>query len=361
MEANGSKDLADNALARATQVFVKRQPEIHLFAARFKEHNGDVEGARVAYQLVHAEISPGLLEAIIKHANMERRLGNLEDAFSLYEQAIAIEKGKEQSQMLPMLYAQYSRFLYLVSGNAEKAREILTGALDLVQLSKPFLEALIHFETILPPPRKIDYLDSLVDKFMVPSSDSPSTASAAEKEDISAIFLEFLGFFGDVQSIKKAEDRHAKLFLPHRPISELRKRHAEDFLTSDKTKLAKSYPGAPSAAQSLMGSYPNTQNQWPAGYGVQPQTWPSTTQAQQWAPGYSQPAAYGAYSSYGSNYVAPQVPTSVPQSAGYAAYPSTYPVQTIPQQSYAQPAAAPTLTPAQQPASVPQPYYATYY
>ncbi|GLU07813.1 hypothetical protein SLE2022_247590 [Rubroshorea leprosula] len=361
MEANGSKDLADNALARATQVFVKRQPEIHLFAARFKEHNGDVEGARAAYQLVHAEISPGLLEAIIKHANMERRLGNLEDAFSLYEQAIAIEKGKEQSQMLPMLYAQYSRFLYLVSGNAEKAREILIGALDLVQLSKPFLEALIHFETILPPPRKIDYLDSLVDKFMVPSSDSPSTVSAAEKEDISAIFLEFLGFFGDVQSIKKAEDRHAKLFLPHRPISELRKRHAEDFLTSDKTKLAKSYPGAPSAAQSLMGSYPNTQNQWPAGYGVQPQTWPSTTQAQQWAPGYSQPAAYGAYSSYGSNYVAPQVPTSVPQSAGYAAYPSTYPVQTIPQQSYAQPAAAPTLTPAQQPASVPQPYYGTYY
>lgn len=52
----------------------QRQPEIHLFAAWFKEHNGDVPGARAAYQLVHTEISPGLLEAIIKHANMERRL-----------------------------------------------------------------------------------------------------------------------------------------------------------------------------------------------------------------------------------------------------------------------------------------------
>ncbi|OMO65000.1 RNA-processing protein, HAT helix [Corchorus capsularis] len=367
MEASGSMDLADNALARATQVFVKRQPEIHLFAARFKEQNGDIAGARAAYQLVHSEISPGLLEAIIKHANMESRLGKLEDAYSLYEQAIAIEKGKEHSQTLPMLYAQYSRFVYLVSGNAEKAREILTGALDQVQLSKPFLEALIHFETILPPPRRIDYLESLVDKFIAPNSDG----SAADREDLSSIFLEFLSLFGDVQSIKKAEDRHAKLFLPHRPMSELRKRHAEDFLSSDKTKLAKSYSGAPSPGQSLMGAYPNAQNQWPAGYGAQPQTWPPTTQtqaqpqaqAQPWAPGYSQQAAYGAYGNYGTNYATQQVPTSVPQSAGYAAYPTTYPVQTFPQQNYAQPAAATTLTPAQQPAAAAaaQNYYGTYY
>ena len=44
--------------------------------------------------------------------------GKLEDAFSLYEQAIAIEKGKEHSQTLPLLYAQYSRFSYLVGGRA---------------------------------------------------------------------------------------------------------------------------------------------------------------------------------------------------------------------------------------------------
>nr|KJB10037.1 hypothetical protein B456_001G181500 [Gossypium raimondii] len=360
MEASGSMDLANNALVRATQVFVKRQPEIHLFAARFKEQNGDIEGAQAAYHLVHSEISPGLLEAIIKHANMECRLGKLEDAFSLYEQAIAIEKGKEHSQTLPMLYAQYSRFSYLVSGNAKKAREILTGALDHVQLSKPFLEALIHFETILPSPRQIDYLQSLVDKFISPNSDG----SAADKEDLSSIFLEFLSLFDDVQSIKRAEDRHAKLFLPHRPMSELRKRHAEEFLSSDKTKLVKSYSGAPSPGQSLMGAYPNAQNQWPAGYGAQPQTWPPTTQAQAqpWTSGYSQQAAYGAYSSYGSNYAAPQVPTSVPQIASYGVYPTTtYPMQSFPQQSYAQPTAATTLTPAQQPppaaAAAPQAYY----
>ncbi|ESR56980.1 hypothetical protein CICLE_v10018866mg [Citrus x clementina] len=357
MEASGSMDLAHNALARATHVFVKRLPEIHLFAARFKEQNGDIDGARAAYQLVHTETSPGLLEAIIKHANMERRLGNLEDAFSLYEQAIAIEKGKEHSQTLPMLYAQYSRFLHLVSGNAEKARKILVDSLDHVQLSKPLLEALIHFESIQSSPKQIDFLEQLVDKFLMSNSDSPSTANAAEREELSCVFLEFLGLFGDAQLIKKAEDRHARLFLPHRSTSELRKRHAEDFLASERAKMAKSYSGAPSPAQSLMGAYPSSQNPWAAGYGVQPQTWPPATQAQ--AQQWNQQAAYGAYSAYGSSYPTPQ--TSVPQNAAYGAYPPAYPAQTFPQQGYSQPTAAATVTPAQQPASVAQTYYGSYY
>ncbi|XP_015901156.2 pre-mRNA-processing factor 39-1 isoform X3 [Ziziphus jujuba] len=367
MEASGNLDLANNALARATQVFVKRQPEIHIFSARFKEQSGDIPGARAAYQLVHSEISPGLLEAIIKHANMEHRLGNLEDAFSLYEQAIAIEKGKEHSQTLPMLFAQYSRFVYLVSGNAEKAREIIVEALEHVQLSKPLLEALIHFESIQSLPKQIDYLDSLVVKFIVPNPENPNVASVAEREELSSIFLEFINLFGGTESIKKAEDRHAKLFLPHRSTSELKKRHADDYLASDKTKIAKSYSSVPSPAQSLMGAYPSAQTQWSAGYGVQPQAWPPATQAQgqqQWTPGYTQQqAAYSAYGGYGSSYTNPQLPATTTQTTAYAAYPPTYSAQTFPPQSYAQPTAATAAAPvpAQQSASAAQAYYGTYY
>ncbi|KAL2321089.1 hypothetical protein Fmac_030058 [Flemingia macrophylla] len=360
MEASGSMDLANNVLARATQVFVKRQPEIHLFCARFKEQTGDIAGARAAYQLVHTETSPGLLEAIIRHANMEYRLGKLEDAFSLYEQAIAIEKGKEHSQTLPMLFAQYSRFVYLASGNAEKARQILVEGLENVLLSKPLLEALLHFEAIQPFPKQvdIDFLESCVVKFIMPNSESPGVASATEREELSSIFLEFLNLFGDVQSIKRAEDRHAKLFLPHRSMSELKKRHAEDFLASDKTKAARTY-SVQSPAQSVMGTYPNVQNQW-TNYGVQPQTWPPVTQAQgqQWAAGYTPQASYGSYAGYAGNYANAQQPASVPQSTAYGAYPPAYPAQpAVPQQNYAQPIAAP----AQQPAAVPQAYYGSYY
>ncbi|XP_057507970.1 pre-mRNA-processing factor 39-1-like isoform X2 [Actinidia eriantha] len=361
MEACGSMDLANNALARATQVFVKRQPEIHLFAARFKEHSGEIPGARAAYQLVNTEIAPGLLEAIIKHANMEYRLGNLEDACSVYEQAIVIEKGKEHSQSLPFLFAQYSRFLHLVSGNVEKAREVLVQAHENVELTKPLLEALIHLESIQPPPKRIEYLDSLVEKFLVPSPDSLNIASVSEREELSSIYLEFLDLFGDAKSIKKADDRHAKIFLHHKSTSESKKRSAEDYLISEKTKLAKSYSNVPTTSPSVMGAYPNAQNQWAAGYGSQPQGWPQVAQSQgqQWNPGYAQQAAYG---SYGSSYAHPQIPTTVPQTAAYGAYPPTYPVQAFPQQGYAQPATSAALNPAQQTASVPpQAYYGGYY
>uniref|UniRef100_A0A803M969 Pre-mRNA-processing factor 39 n=1 Tax=Chenopodium quinoa TaxID=63459 RepID=A0A803M969_CHEQI len=324
MEGSGSIDLADNALARATQVFVKRQPEIHLFAARIKEQRGDVPGARGAYHLVHTEISPGLLEATIEHANMERRLGNMEDAFSLYEQAIAIEKGKEHSQSLPMLFAQYSRFVYLVYGNAEKARDILVGALDHVQLSKPLLEALIHLESIQSLPKQIDYMDSLVDKYLAPVPDSSDAASILEREELSSIYMEFLDLFGDVQSLKKAKDRHAKLFLRHRRPSESRKRSADDFLTSDKAKLAKSYSGVPSTAPA---TYSAAQTQWAAGYGTQAQPWPQAAQTagQPYNSTYPQQAAYSGY--YGNSYAPQPVPASAPQTAAYGAYPSTYPAQ----------------------------------
>ena len=65
----------------------QRHPEIHLFAARLKEQGGDISGARAAYQLVHTGIAPGLLEAIIKHANMEHRLVRLQNPDVKYRQS----------------------------------------------------------------------------------------------------------------------------------------------------------------------------------------------------------------------------------------------------------------------------------
>ena len=106
--------------------------------------------------------------------------------------------------------------------------------------------------------------------------------------------LQCLGIFGDAQSIKKAADRHAKFFLPHNSKSELKKRHAEDYLSSDRAKIAKPYSNATSPPQSLMGAYTSAQNQWTAGYGLQPQAWPPATQVQtqQWTPGFNQQVDY---------------------------------------------------------------------
>jgi hypothetical protein len=51
----------------------QRRPEVHLFAARFREQEGDVKGARSAYEVLSSELAPGLLGATVKHANFEHR------------------------------------------------------------------------------------------------------------------------------------------------------------------------------------------------------------------------------------------------------------------------------------------------
>ncbi|KAJ8511872.1 hypothetical protein OPV22_002306 [Ensete ventricosum] len=100
-------------LYRRSVFHFQKQPEIHLFAARFKELSGDIVGAHAEYQNLYSEISPGLLEAFVKLANMEYQVGNKEAAFSVYERAISSGLGKGQSQLLPFLIIQYSRFIYL--------------------------------------------------------------------------------------------------------------------------------------------------------------------------------------------------------------------------------------------------------
>ncbi|VAI53145.1 unnamed protein product [Triticum turgidum subsp. durum] len=365
MEDRQSLELANNALARATHVFVKKQTEIHLFSARFKELTGDTDGARAEYQHLHSVLYPGLLEAIVKHANMEHRLGDKESACLVYEKAIAAEKEKEQSQLLPMLLIQYSRFLYMV-GDLEKAREISGGLHGLANLTKPVLEAVIFLESIFQSEKRIDLLESLVEKFLTAEQTQGELASLSDKEELSSIYLEFLDTFGDVQSIKKATTRHTILFSRKRSILPSKKRRADDAVMSGRDKMAKTGDGT----QPGMGTDLNAHN---------PAVWPVTSEAsaQQWGAAYAQQAAYPAYGAYDYSQ---QMPQSAPQAAAYGAYPPTYPAQAYPQQSYAQPAAMPVAaavpTPAQAPApaaaypqqpavaAAPQAYYggaATYY
>ncbi|OEL33725.1 Pre-mRNA-processing factor 39 [Dichanthelium oligosanthes] len=375
MEDKGSLELANNALARATHVFVKKQPEIHLFSARFKELNGDVSGARAEYQHLYSVLCPGFLEAIVKHSNMEHRLGDKESACSVYEKAIAAEREKEQSQLFPTLLIQYSRFLFLAIRDLEKARETLTALHEQLNVAKPVLEAVIHLESIFPCEKRIDFLDSLVEKFVTHESSQGEGSSLGDKEEISSIFLEviiktiddpftnclqFLDLFGDAKSMKKALTRHTTLFSCKRSILPSKKRKADDAIVSDRDKLAKT-----GGTQPVMGTDPNAPN---------PPVWPATSEAsgQQWGAAYPPQAAYPAYGTYDYSH---QMPQPAPQAA-YGAYPPTYPAQGYTQQSYAQPAAmaaapvpaaapppaaAPAAAYPQQPAAAPQPYYGTTY
>ncbi|KAH9325282.1 hypothetical protein KI387_005460, partial [Taxus chinensis] len=375
MGASGNMEIASNALVRATDVFVKRCLEIHIFAARFKEQIGDIDGARAAFQIL-GELAPELVETVVKHANMEKRLGNIEVAMSIYETAIAAEKAKEKSHMLDMLIIQYTRFLHQVEGNVDKAREVLVHSLDLLPSSKPLIMAAIHFESISRISKELDYLDSIVD--CATKADTSQSLSSSDREEISSIFIEFLDLFGDIHAVRKAEARHKQLFpAAHKSRAVSRKRPLSDCSASDKGKILKTNTTSESPAQS--NTFASGQSQWGVGYGSQgysqqPQNWQQVPpqqvphaqpqqwnagydqqgapqqlphgQPQQWNPGYDQQGAYGAYGGYANYGSQQQQPQQQPQA--YGGYGQGYP----PQQNYGQTAPAYTA-PQQQPSVQP--------
>lgn len=49
---------------------------------------------------------------------------------------------------------------------------------------------MICMEAMFPLPKRIDYIDTLVEKFIVPNPDNHDIASVAEREELSSIFLE---------------------------------------------------------------------------------------------------------------------------------------------------------------------------
>lgn len=61
-------------------------------------------------------------------------------------------------------------------------------------------QALLHFEAIQPQPKRvdIDFLESLVVKFIMPNAENPGVASATEREELSSIFLEVIPYKKDV-------------------------------------------------------------------------------------------------------------------------------------------------------------------
>ncbi|XP_024366580.1 pre-mRNA-processing factor 39-1 isoform X4 [Physcomitrium patens] len=340
MDEEGKIESALDALHRASSTFVKRRPEIHLFAARYQEQLADIKGARASYEVLSNSLAPGLLEAIVKHANFEKRQGNGDTACSLFESALELGKIKEDSRARAVLYIQYARFLDQVLKSPEKARKVYSTALDSLPSSKTLLEAVTNFEASHHPGiSEVEYVNSLVDKAIAPSKiEGSSVLSAADREELSIIRLEFVDSFGSVEDVKKSEARHVEYFPPPKSTVESKKRPSLDNSVPDRAKVHKPYVGATATAPVTGPPAYSGQTQWntfapQAGYAQQSQGWQQPpiqqptppVQSQQWNQGYAAHqggyAGYGGYTSYGP----PQQQAPVPQQPPYGGYGQGYP------------------------------------
>ncbi|XP_024539541.1 pre-mRNA-processing factor 39 isoform X1 [Selaginella moellendorffii] len=288
LEKQNNLEMANDALHRATHIFVKKVPDVHIFAARFQERTGDATAARKTYKYISTELVPGHLDAIVKAAHFEMREGDNDAACGVFESAIEVEKAKEESKTLSLLYVQYNRFLCRIDRKS-KAKEVLEAAME-IPLTKIAVEAAIYNE-YRSEVKQLDKLSSLIQQ----ATKAETGLAHTDREELSSLHLEFVDAFGDINAVMEAEYRHEGLFPFRKSYIDFKRRLAHDASFSDRAKLLKSSPAA-------MQAY--GQQQWAAAYGGQsyPQNWQQqqAPQTAQWNAYAQQGYGYGSYTAYGT-------------------------------------------------------------
>lgn len=212
LESKGGRELAISALARATQIFLKSVPEIHLFNARFKEHIGDANGARAALALCDPKSDSSFIESIAAQANLERRLGNYAAASAIYEKALKRAREKRKLHVLPSLYSHFARLTFLITGSAAASRDVLIEGIRQVPRCRFLLEELIKFAMTHEGANHVSIIDSIIADAISPGLDENGELGAKDREKISCLFIEFVNLCGTMHDIIKAGNRHIRLF-----------------------------------------------------------------------------------------------------------------------------------------------------
>ncbi|KAM3251161.1 pre-mRNA-processing factor 39-2 isoform X1 [Capsicum annuum] len=212
MEAMGGRELAMFALERATKVFSKNVPEIHLFTARYMEQIGDPNGARTSFPPINTDRDSCFIQYVINRANMEKRLGNRAAACEIYKRAIDVAAKEQKLQCIPMLYAGYYRLRHMITASVEAARDVIIDGIQRFPGCRLLYEELIRFAMAHEGTKQLSIVDSVIANAISPVSDVSKDLDIKDRESISILFLELVDLCGSISEIRKAWSRHIKLF-----------------------------------------------------------------------------------------------------------------------------------------------------
>ncbi|XP_016438336.2 uncharacterized protein LOC107764294 isoform X1 [Nicotiana tabacum] len=214
VETKGGRELAMFALERATQVFSKNVPEIHLFTARYMEQIGDPDGARASFPPIIIDWESYFIQNVTNRANMEKRLGNCSAACDIYERAIKMAVEEQKLQCLPMLYISYYRLKHMITASVEAARDVIIDGIKRIPGCKLLYEELIRFSMAHEGTKQLSIVDSVIANAISLVSDVSQGLDIKDRESISVLFLELVDLCGSISEINMAWSRHIKLF-PH--------------------------------------------------------------------------------------------------------------------------------------------------
>lgn len=367
MDSHGNLGRAKDVLQRATTIFVKRRPEIHLFAALYCEEIGDLEGSGAAFERLDSEVAPGLLESTVRRASYEHRQGNDSAACDIFKAAIEtmVEKQEKDSVKLSLYtYLQYARFLDLVLDRTDEAREVYHQALGKFPGSKNLWQAAIAFEASLKWAQRFEHIQKLVEEALVAKTDANLALPASEREELCLQLVEYAQLFGSIQDVKRSHNRLKELFPARQqrgaaaPPPDSRKRPASDAREGERPSrfskpaasggpFAHSAPAAAPAAPAPGGYANGPPPPQYGGYGQQGYGPPD--------PAWQQPMPQGPPAAAPSPY-AGYPPPQHQGGYNYGAYPGyAQPPGPVPPPAYSQPAYPPPQAYAAPPPAQPGP------
>ncbi|XP_020681278.1 uncharacterized protein LOC110098711 isoform X2 [Dendrobium catenatum] len=219
VDANGGREIANDALERALKVFLKRIPAFHQYYSMYKEKIGDKVNACAPFLQSSEGCTTVAIEYVSRRANMEKRLGNIEAAQEIYDKAIKMAHEKHNLKILPLLYVNFARFTFVVTHSVEAAKEVFIKGIQ-QNPCKLIIEAFIDFMTMHGGTSQLDSVDCKMAALLSPDSDVSQALSFQDREEISQLYLKFVDLYGTIDETRLAWERHRKLF-PHimRPSS----------------------------------------------------------------------------------------------------------------------------------------------
>ncbi|XP_043930206.1 pre-mRNA-processing factor 39 isoform X1 [Protopterus annectens] len=257
--------------SRACVIHLQKKPLVHLLWSAFEEQQGNINEARRILKSFEESV-PGLPMVRLRRVSLERRLGNLEDAVLLLQDAIKISKSPNESTFYAVKLA---RLLFKVQKNLLDARKVLLEAIEKNPESTKLYLNLLELEYSGDLRQNEENILICFDKAV------HSTLSIEKRLIFCQRKVEFLEDFGsDVHKLTNAYDEHQRLLkeldsLKRKPENGLEEHCDKKACTDDEAALSSGQMSADMQASQAAYNYNswyqyNYQTPWNYGQYYQP-------------------------------------------------------------------------------------------
>jgi pre-mRNA-processing factor 39 len=187
---------------RATQIFLKKRPDVHFAHAIFEECYGEIDKTRDVFERMKV-VLPGHVEGILRYICFEKRQGNKEKCNQLYMEVI--ESPATEDYQKVFLYIHYAKLaLDLNCGDSTDSRNLFSSAVLKFPHFKDLWIAYILFEKSIPGSDLEERVVSIYNSALA----SPGVMET-DKQILYSELIQFLSESGtNVQTLRKVMNEY---------------------------------------------------------------------------------------------------------------------------------------------------------